>query len=205
MAAAFDRDALLLAFDRIGAAASAAGALLEIALYGGSALMLAGNFRFATEDADIAELGNPWPDWLARTVTQIATENGWSPDWLNEAVQFHLSPLADRARDHLEFGSFPQGAPTGLRVFVPSSDYMLALKLKALRINDPVKGAQEVADVRNPLRASGVTSIDQAIAVLGRFFPRSAQDADRQRFFLKHIWPDEGAAGDPPRYPVRGG
>ncbi len=120
-------------------------------------------------------------------------------------MQFHLSPLADRARDHLEFGSFPRVAPAGLRVVVPSAADMLALKLKALRVNDPAKGAQKTADVRNLLRANGIGSIDEAIAVLGRFFPRSARDADRQRFFLKHIWPNQDGEGDPPRYPVRGG
>ena len=54
MTVAFGRDALLDAFDRIGRAAVAAGTKLQIAVYGGSALMLASNFRFATEDVDIA-------------------------------------------------------------------------------------------------------------------------------------------------------
>ena len=56
MSTAFDRDALLDAFDRIGYAAVDAGTKLQIAVYGGSALMLASNFRFATEDVDIAEI-----------------------------------------------------------------------------------------------------------------------------------------------------
>ena len=41
------------AFDEIGRAAVAAGTRLQIAVYGGSALMLASNFRFATEDVDV--------------------------------------------------------------------------------------------------------------------------------------------------------
>jgi hypothetical protein len=45
-----DRDKLLAAFDEIGRAAAAAGTQLQIAVYGGSALMLASNFRFATEE-----------------------------------------------------------------------------------------------------------------------------------------------------------
>jgi hypothetical protein len=48
MSAAFDRDALLDAFDKIGRAAAQAGTKLQIAVYGGSALMLASNFMFAT-------------------------------------------------------------------------------------------------------------------------------------------------------------
>jgi hypothetical protein len=205
MATAFDRDALLQAFDRIGQAASTAGVLFEIALYGGSALLLASNFRFATEDADIAALGEPWPEWLSRNVADIAADNGWSPNWLNEAVQFHLSPLADRAADHLEFATFPRGGEPGLRVLVPNLSYMLALKLKAMRINDPSRGPQEAEDIRNLLRAGEIATIEDAIAVLARYFPRSAKDAERQRFFLKHIWPGEGSPDDPPRYPLRSG
>ena len=53
MSAAFGRDALLDAFDQIGRAAVLAGTKLQIAVYGGSALMLASNFRFATEDVDV--------------------------------------------------------------------------------------------------------------------------------------------------------
>src|SRR5229473_1107211 len=64
MGAAFDRDALLDAFDQIGRAAVLAGTKLQIAVYGGSALMLASNFRFATEDVDVSELERPLPGWL---------------------------------------------------------------------------------------------------------------------------------------------
>jgi hypothetical protein len=61
MSAAFGRDALLDAFDRIGRAAVLAGTKLQIAVYGGSALMLASNFRFATEDVDVSKLEHPLP------------------------------------------------------------------------------------------------------------------------------------------------
>ena len=54
MARALDREKLLEAFDEIGRAAVAAGTRMQIAVYGGSALMLASNFRFATEDVDVS-------------------------------------------------------------------------------------------------------------------------------------------------------
>ncbi len=212
-ASRFDRAALLAAFDRIGETAESAGALLDFFVYGGSALMLASNFRYATEDVDIASLGDAWPVWLSDTVRQIAEDNDWDSDWLNEAVQFHLSPAADAARDHVLFATFPRcrhrstvrAEAGGLRVSVPSATYMLALKLKALRINDPVKGPAEAEDVRNLIRVVRIRSLDEAIDLLGRYFPRSANDADRQRFFLKHIWPKESEGDEPPRYPLASG
>src|SRR5438874_11852323 len=108
MNAVFDRDALLDAFDQIGRAAVAAGTKLQIAVYGGSALMLASNFRFATEDPDVSELERPIPAWLATVVADIARDNRCTDDWFNPGVVFHLSPLADRAADQLEFGPFPR-------------------------------------------------------------------------------------------------
>jgi hypothetical protein len=172
MSAAFDRDALLEAFDQIGRAAVEAGTKLQIAVYGGSALMLASNFRFATEDVDVSELKHPLPDWLAVVVDKIAKKNGWQGDWFNDGVAFHLSSLADRARDHLEFGTFPRDdTPVGLVVSVPSAEYLLALKLKAARILDPVRGETE----------------------------RLAASSEKQRFLLKNMNLEGGI--DAPKYP----
>jgi hypothetical protein len=200
MTATLDRDALLDAFDRIGRAAVQAGTKLQIAVYGGSALMLASNFRFATEDVDVSELPRPLPAWLGTVVDEIAGQNGWDEDWLNDGVAFHLSPLADRAADHLEFGTFPrEGSPPGLVVSVPSAEYLLALKLKAARILDPVRGDAERLDILNLMRVLGISTAEQAIAVLGRYFPVSAASSEKQRFLLKNMNLD--GAADAPDYP----
>jgi hypothetical protein len=201
MSAAFDRDALLDAFDRIGYAAVEAGTKLQIAVYGGSALMLASNFRFATEDVDIAEIGGKWPEWLTRVVAVIAHEKGWSEDWLNDAVTFHLSPLAELQRDHLPFGNFPRRTEAvGLTVFIPKARYLLAMKLKSLRISDFEKGAADMADTTHLLNVIGITEVEQAVAVLAEFFPRSAADADKQRFVLKRLLSQEPVT-NAPKYP----
>lgn len=196
----FDRQALVDAFDTIGAAARTEGTRVEFAVYGGAALMLAGNFRFATEDVAIAELAEPWPAWLHAATSEIAARNGWAEAWLNDAVTFHLSPLADRAADLLEFGSFPRDGAPGLTVTVPTAAYMLALKLKAARITDPLKGPQEAADIRHLMEVVGVDA-EGAMEVLRRFFPRSAEDGAKQRFLLKRLMADAaGEDGDAPRY-----
>lgn len=196
---AFGRDALLDAFDRIGRAAALAGTKLQIAVYGGSALMLASNFRFATEDVDVSELERPLPDWLAAVVEKIATQNSWQSDWFNDGVAFHLSSLADRALDHLEFGTFPRdGSPPGLVVSVPSAEYLLALKLKAIRVTDPVRGETERLDL-NLMKVVGISTAEDAIALFGRYFPVSAASAEKQRFLLKNMNHEGGL--DAPKYP----
>src|ERR1700704_6386850 len=110
MGTAFDRDQLLAALNEIGEAAIAARTQLEIAVFGGAALMLASNFRYSTEDVDIAEIGRPWPDWLAEVVARIATRNGWGEHWLNDAVSSFLSPLAQPGKDLVIWGTFPRAA-----------------------------------------------------------------------------------------------
>src|ERR1700681_2342714 len=188
MNAAFGRDALLDAFDQIGRAAVRAGTKLQIAVYGGSALMLASNFRFATEDVDVSELEHPLPSWLAAVVHEIAEKNEWQYDWFNDGVAFHLSSLADRAIDHLEFGTFPRdGTPPGLVVSVPSAEYLLALKLKAVRVTDPLRGETERLDILNLMRVVGISTVEDAIALLGKYFPVSASSSEKQRFLLKNM------------------
>ena len=137
--------------------------------------MLASNFRFAKEDVDVSRLDHPLPDWLATVVLEIAKKNHWQENWFNDGVAFHLSPLADSAADHLEFGSFPRdGEPAGLVISVPSADYLLALKLKAFRILDPLRGETERLDILNLMRVVGVSTAEDAITLLGRYFPQSA-------------------------------
>jgi hypothetical protein len=200
MGATFDRDALLDAFDQIGRAAALTGTKLQIAVYGGSALMLASNFRFATEDVDVSELEHPPPPWLAAVVDKIAKENGWHGDWFNDGVAFHLSSLADRAIDHLEFGTFPRdGTPPGLVVSVPSAEYLLALKLKAARVMDPLRGETERLDILNLMQVVGISTVEDAITLLGRYFPVSAASSEKQRFLLKNMNREGGI--DAPKYP----
>ena len=87
----------------------------------------------------------------------------------------------------------------GLAVSVPSAEYLLALKLKAFRVMDPVRGETERLDILNLMRVVGISTAEEAIALLGRYFPISAASSEKQRFLLKNMNP-EGAA-DAPKYP----
>ncbi len=88
----------------------------------------------------------------------------------------------------------------GLSVFIPTARYMLALKLKSLRISDFDKGAQDMSDTAHLLKVLGLTEVEQAIEVLAEFFPKSAADADKQRFVLKRLLAGD-IPTDAPQYP----
>jgi hypothetical protein len=148
----------------------------------------------------LLKIGEQWPAWLSDVVERIANENNSSTTWLNDAVTFHLSHLAQADRDLTAFGTFPRmGENVGLSVFVPTARYMLALKLKSLRISDFEKGQQDMADVAH-VEVLNLTEIEQAIEILAEFFPNSAADADKQRFVLKRLF-SGGTSIDAPRYP----
>jgi len=201
-----DRKALLEAFDRLGAAAVEAGAMIDIIVYGGSALMFASNFRFASGDVDIAPLGEAKPAWFEAAVARIATDMGFEQEenWLNDAVDFHLSRLATKEGDHWEYGTFPRsGEAAGLRVFVPTAEYMLALKLKAMRVLDPSKGPQEKSDIQNLLQVNDVRDVEAAMGILGKYFPTSAKHDDK-RFLLKQLFSFDRKDEHAPVYPTRG-
>jgi hypothetical protein len=70
-------------------------------------------------------------------------------------------------------------------------------------VTDPLRGEQERLDILNLMRVVDIHTVDDAIAVLARYFPVSAAAAEKQRFLLKNMQ-SEGAA-DAPEYPRRGG
>src|SRR6202022_3360632 len=145
-------------------------------------------------------LEHPLPGWLAAVVDKIARENGWQGDWFNDGVSFHLSSLADHALDHLEFGTFPRdGTQPGLVVSVPSAEYLLALKLKAVRVADPVRGETERLDILNLMKVGGISTAEEAKALCGRTFPGGAASSEKQRFLLNNMNREGGM--DAPRYP----
>jgi hypothetical protein len=80
---------------------------------------------------------------------------------------------------------------------VPSAEYLLALKLKAARVMDPLRGETERLD--NLMQVVGISTVEEAIALLGRYFPVSAASSEKQRFLWKNMNREGGT--DAPKYP----
>ena len=73
--------------------------------------------------------------FLDEAVRVVAARRGWPADWLNDGVRVYLSPKVDGLGQHSLFATYPAEETPGLPVFVPSPEYMLAMKLMALRID----------------------------------------------------------------------
>ena len=73
------------------------------------------------------------------------------------------------------------------------------LKLKAVRVTDPLRGETERLDILNLMQVVGISTAEDAIALLGRYFPISAASSEKQRFLLKNM--NREGAVDAPKYP----
>jgi len=179
------RDALEQAFMELGTLARAEGKVIDLAVYGGSALMLASNFRETTRDVDgVVGTDQSLIDRLAAT---IAANRGWPADWLNDGVRTYLSPNVEGVSEHHElFRSYPSEQEPGLRVFVPTPEYILAMKLMAMRL-DETSGKSDLADIINLLDVVEIATPEAAIAFAAGFYPEARVSA-RLLLGLQELW-----------------
>lgn len=145
----------------------------ELYLVGGAVMCLALNAREATRDVDA--FFRPTAS-IREAATAVARRAGVPPTWLNDAVKGYLG-------DRGEYDAFLE--LPNLRVYVARPEYLLALKSMAMRI-----GAEfaDLDDVRYLLRYLNITTADEAVAIVGKYF-----DADqiplKTRLALEELLP----------------
>jgi hypothetical protein len=182
----FDRAALLDAFAELGRAAWAEGTTVEVAVYGGSALMLTYDWRAATKDVDAVFEADR--NLVRRLVARIADERGWPADWLNDGVKGFLSTRDQEAGMKLLSGEFPSSDEPGLRVFVPRPEYLFAMKCRAMRLGG-VDENRDIEDIRRLADEIGLRTSEDAVALVASFYPRS-QLQPKVQFGLEEMFSD---------------
>jgi hypothetical protein len=184
MSVRFDRDTLEDAFRDIGRRALRDGKIVEIAVYGGAAIVLTLDGRPATRDIDVA-IQNDAP-WLRTQVDAIAAERAWPSDWLNDGVKGFLSD-ADREPDaHRLFATYPDEVRPGLRVFVATPEYLFAMKCLAMRV-DAAEVSLDRRDIEMPAKVLGIRRTRDALALVSKYYPKN-RISPRTRFGLEEIF-----------------
>ncbi|MCJ2141205.1 hypothetical protein [Methylobacterium sp. E-066] len=145
MAQPLDRARLLEAFEVLGTDLAEHGQFVELAVYGGGALMLQFAWRRATEDVDAVVRAGYDEAALAPSVIRVAKQLGLEPDWLNDAVGM-FTPLDEDETLFALSGTYPTGGTPGLRTVLASPAYLLAMKLHALQSLD--RGDRDLNDAR---------------------------------------------------------
>ena len=139
----------------------------EIAIYGGSAIILQFDWRKTSIDVDarVVSVGNHGV--IMDAVHQAAKRLGLPRSWLNENVTMYAR-CGERDTDRVFVGLYPSPERFGLRVTAARPEYILAMKLRALEritsaerdFNDAVKLAIEC----------GVTTLEEIRDVHRRYF-----------------------------------
>jgi len=143
----------------------------EVYLVGGAVMCLAYAARPSTADVDAVFIPK---EVIRRLARSVAADAGVSDDWLNDAVKGYLSERG-------EF--FPWLELDHLKVYVPVPQYLLAMKAAALRLGPEFHDEE---DVRYLLRYLNIERVDQALAVVERYFPPD-RIPPKTRFALEEL------------------
>ncbi len=161
----FTKEVILNAFEEIGGIAKERGILVDIGVYGGSAIALQWEFRQSTRDVDIIVFGDP--QFLREAAAIVAARHGWPENWINDAVKGFVSVHQDVQLSY----EFPREAESpGLRVFTPTPEYMLAMKCMAMRTGAE-ENRSDIDDIRNLLRITGVQSTQDILTLVEKYYP----------------------------------
>ena len=172
MATELTRELIEQAFDRMGAIAARRGLVIEIAVYGGSCLVLASDIRDASADVDAVFLTNR--SAVYAIADAVAREMGFASNWLNEAVRQTAPPVGNPQPNLLPLGEYPRGrqSAVGLRIHVPVPAYLLAMKVLANRLDDETTKVQSDRDDAVALmKITGINSREGIIELLKQCYP----------------------------------
>lgn len=164
----FDTTVLEAAFTELGRRAHAVGRTIEIAVYGGAALLLTLKQRIATKDVDA--VFDRDKDFVRKLATEMAEEFGWDQNWLNDGVKGWLSEVDSDPDVKKLFKTYPSENEPGLRVFIAKPEYLFAMKSRAMRVGG-VEGSSDIDDIKNLAQELGITNIQQALAIVEGFYP----------------------------------
>jgi len=184
-------DTLEQAFHALGLKARAAEKIVDIAIYGGSALVLTLPGRVATKDVDAVVHQDAV--WLRQAVADLAEEKGWPSDWLNDGVKGWLSRHDADPEAKRFFKSYPSEDEPGLRVFVASPAYLFAMKCLAMRIGG-VDESRDRSDIEALAHNLGIETAEQALAIVARYYPRS-QISPKTQYGVEEIFAHPSGAG----------
>jgi hypothetical protein len=140
----------------------------EIAVYGGASIILQFDVNFVTRDADVTI--NREHGAVEAAAREVARRHAWPASWLSEAVTMYL--VAGGTINF--FRNYPSDSRVGLRVFVAAPEYLLAMKIKALRAN-----TRDAEDAALLAKATNITTVDGLTDLYNAFFPTEPLDPRR--------------------------
>lgn len=126
----------------------------EICIYGGAAMCLAFKARPSTKDVDA--VFEPVKT-IRGAINNISDKYGLNEGWLNFAVKIFV---VEHKKDILF--DFPN-----LKVYSPTADYLLAMKILALRAE-----SFDTDDVKFLIKHLGLNSNEEILKIVAEYYPQ---------------------------------
>jgi predicted nucleotidyltransferase len=148
------RDQIETYLKEVGAHLDALGLIGEILITGGAFMTLVLKSRPTTKDVDAFIASDATA--MRAAVAAVAKRHHLPEAWLNDAVKgfLHTQPTTRM------WAQYP-----GLRIYVPTTDYIFAMKADAARPED----RDDLLVLKKTL---GLTKLDEALAIVERYIPR---------------------------------
>ena len=153
------RAQIVRALTRLGELCAAAAIKAEVAIYGGTVMMIAYDCRQATKDVDA--IFHP-VGVIEPLIRQVAVELKLPEDWMNSGVKTFVG--AREAREKFSELEIP-----GLVLTRPSAEYLLAMKCLAARLPTLFR-AGDVDDIKFLIRKLRLRSIEEIDAIVGDYY-----------------------------------
>jgi hypothetical protein len=139
----------------------------EVAIYGGSAILLQFDWRKTSLDVDARVTRERNHGIIIDAVHEAAKQLHLPRSWLNESVAIYAR-RGEGDADRILVGLYPSPERFGLRVTAAKPEYILAMKLKALdRVTADDRDFQDAVGLGIEC---GVITIDQMHDVYRKFF-----------------------------------
>lgn len=166
----FTRARILSALGALGDELTRQGVRGQIFIVGGAAMALAYSTRRVTKDID-AVFEPKSAIYLA--AAKVAEDLGLPEDWLNDAVKGFMPGEDKHAR--------PVPDIAGIEISTASPQYLLAMKLMAMRFGE------DDEDIEILLRECGLHSAQEALDLLQYMYPHQ-EPPPKTRFFLEELF-----------------
>lgn len=176
-------------FHEMGQICEARGLHLEIAVYGGSALMIDFSYRVASHDIDFHPVRGG-ADRVKKIAQEAAHRLGLE-DFMHEAMRDDVSIFVSEHAEHLPHGDYGGDRGT-FRVLKASPRYLLAMKVMAMRSS---LETQDMHDVWQLVDVCKIRSAEEAVDLVQKFYPDQAVPR-RNTLLLEDIF-EEKRAGRP--------
>jgi len=166
------------AFLELNSHLEAAGAMGEINLFGGTAMMLVFDARDSTRDVDAVFVPKKV---IQEAIIKTALKLNLPANWINDGVKVFLSESAI-------MGLLPFPEFSHLRLLAPSPEYLLAMKCMAARVSDYETGGDR-HDVLFLLKHLGIRDGAEVLKIVEHYYGSQPIHV-KTRYFIEEVMED---------------